>query len=123
MSTHDEDFAAAATEDQFAFFGETVTYYPAAGGSSSPVVICSHRQQIIDGKLVEYEDERLSVVVRRASVTLPKKGDELKRTGDPRTERYGFTGLVIGSTADTWHLEFSRPRAVAIGRPGVRRKV
>jgi hypothetical protein len=127
MSVFDDVFGDVATPLLLETLGETITFYSAAGGSLAIVASVVLREQQVTGKLVEYEDERLEVFMRRdpghadGGVTLPKKGDELTRAGDPRSERFGFTGVVLASTADTWLLEFSRPRATAIGRPGVRR--
>jgi len=102
-------------------FAETVTYQPADGGSSRPVVcIVDASEHLASIDTNELEQEEIDVTFARdesdanvGGVNVALVGDTLLRAGD--TRKYSYRGQKIEESGYHLRLKFGRDRARQIG--------
>ncbi len=108
-------------------FAETVTFYPAGGGSSRRLVASiTEVDEIVPGAMVEFKTEKITVLVgndeshARGGIEQPLHGasaediDALTRDDDSNARKYAFTGKAERMPGG-WKLMYSRPSLVLAG--------
>ena len=120
MSAHDDLFAAAGMPQQFAQFGVTCRYRPAAGGGERAITAILHYEAQEDraDELGEEERECVWAVVSRdenadatyPGIRYPERGDALLAPGDAACDAWSFQGIIRGRCDDHWTLLFARNR-------------
>ncbi len=108
-------------------FAETVTFYPAGGGSSRRLrANITEAVEAIDGAMVAFNTETITVLVgnneshARGGIAQPQYGaaaadiDALTRDDDSNTRKYAFTGEAERMPGG-WKLTYSRPSLVVAG--------
>ena len=107
-------------------FAETVTFYPALGGTARRIVMAvSLGQHPEEGELIDTNTEEIRVLVGRTEahakggIDVPYKdattADAIRRDDDTETQRFAFTGDILSETPYSLELRFERPKPVRLG--------
>ncbi len=109
-------------------FAETVTFYPAGGGSSRRLrANITAAVEAVDGAMVTFNTETIIVLVgndeshARGGIEQPQYGasaadiDALTRDDDSNTRKFAFTGKVERMPGG-WKLTYDRPSLVLAGK-------
>lgn len=105
---------------------ETVTFYPAHGGASRPVVMeVSGGARPEPGAIVDQQEDTVTVFClkdethAKGGVAVPVhdqgSADSFQRDGDPDHRKFVFNGRIIMETDHSWQLEYTRPRPIRAG--------
>ncbi len=108
-------------------FAETITFYPAGGGSSRRLVASiTEAAEIVSGATIDFNVETITVLVgndesrAKGGITQPTRGasatdiDALTRDDDSNSRKYAFTGEKKRMPGG-WKLTYSRPSLVMAG--------
>lgn len=112
------DFAA---QSSIRYFGESITYYPAGGGSRVVAAVIDDQGELRDAGRSLMDRATLFVEVSRDAtdgIDYPRKGDVIVRSGDSEDRRYSYDGPDGGpqeGDSVAWNLRFVRELPYEIG--------